>query len=161
MASPFLYSTNPLIKFEIQRDYFGHRHFVWCADCFDGRRQRLHLGASLPPSSNPAELLESLRAATVERPDWHNRNIAHWKSSMKARILKERAAGSIDGQAEEDLVVLLDRAEISRWRPLLYIISRAAVQSRLRPVPLASRASPGMEYQIADLAPDEFDVLEF
>src|SRR5437588_8967532 len=100
MASPFLYSTNPLIKFEIQRDYFDHRHFVWCADCFDGRNQRLHPGGSLPPSSNPAELFLLLRAVTIDRPDWHDRNIEYWRSSMKARILKEAAAGSVDRQAE-------------------------------------------------------------
>jgi len=161
MPSPFLYSTNPLIKYQLQRDYFNHIHFVWCTDCFDGRKQLLHPGEPFPPSSNPAELYESLRAATVERPDWHNGSIAQWKVTMKARILKEALAGSIDKEAEKDLILRLDKAEILDWRPLLYVISRRAVQRRLKRVALSNRASPSMEYQIHDLRPAEFDVLEF
>src|SRR3974377_1547708 len=101
MSSPFLYSTNPLIKFEIQRDYFGHQHFVWCVDCFDGRTHRLHLGERLPPSSNPAELFANLRGATIDRPDWHDKNIEHWRTSMKSRVLKEASIERIDKQTKK------------------------------------------------------------
>jgi hypothetical protein len=162
MAGPYLYSTNPLLKFEINRDYFGHVHFVWCADCFDARSHRLHSGARLPPSSNPAELFSSLRAATIERPDAHDKNIREWRQTMKEMALKATAAGQIDGKAEAAIVYLVDHADIGKWRPLLYIINRTAVTGRLIEVPPTERADPAeIEYRIHDLTPGEFDVVDY
>jgi hypothetical protein len=161
MPSPILFSTNPLMKFEIQRDYYGHEHYVWCADCYDGRHHLLHLGSRLPPSSNPAELLTNLRAATIERPDSHDRSIAYWKQSLKERAIKDALAGRLDAKAEQEIIFLIDRADIGKWRPLLYVISRAAVEARLEEVPMAERASPEMEYRIRDLRMPEFDVVAF
>jgi hypothetical protein len=119
MPGPFLYSVNPLLKFEITRDFFGHRHFVWCADCFDARDHRLHAGAKVPPSSNPAELYAAIWAATIDRPDGHNHNIRDWRQGMKDRAIKLAAAGTIDAKAEADVIYLLDHAEMRQWRPLL------------------------------------------
>jgi hypothetical protein len=161
MASPFLYSVNPLLKFQIQRDYYGHRHFVWCADCFDSRRvDALHTGASVPPSSNPAEILASVRAA-VQRSDHHNKDIRDWKVTLKQRALTTRVDGKITADQEQEIIYLIDNADIQLWRPLLYIINRTAVEPRLQEVPVSRRANPSAkEYQIVDLAPDEFDAIE-
>ena len=35
MPSPFLYSTNPWIKFNIYQFYRAQRHWVWCSDFFE------------------------------------------------------------------------------------------------------------------------------
>ena len=162
MPSPFLYSTNPLIKYEIYRDYYEHIHFVWCADCFDSRSATSHhRGANLPPSSNPAEIYASLRAATVDRPDMHNKDIRDWRASIKSQAIRDRAQGRLSDQDEQDIVYLLDHSDLGRWRPLLYVINRAAIENaRLQEVPAAERANPSaVEYRIVDLQPAEFDVI--
>lgn len=159
MAGPFLYSVNPLIKFEIQRDYFGHKHYVWCADCYDSRQMFLHPGENLPASSNPAEIFASVRAATLERVDWHNKDIRDWRQSIKDRAVLEAAAGNISSDDEQEIVYLIDHADARNWRPLLYIINREAVKGRLEEVPLPERASSAVEYRVPDLLPSEFDIV--
>jgi hypothetical protein len=159
-TSPYLYSVNPLMKFNISRDYLGHKHYVWCADSFDARHHYLHPGRSdTPPSSNPGEIFERLRAATVARPDWNDPSISKWKLQIKSLLEKWKTDDLIDDAAEEEIVYLIDRADITHWRPLIYIINKDKVSLRLKRVPLSSRASIEMEYIIDDLIPDEFDVI--
>jgi len=112
-----------------------------------------------PPSSNPGEIFERLRAATVERVDWHEPAIAGWKTKIKAMSVKWKSDGKIDDDAEQEIMFLLDRADIGQWRPLIYIIQRDKVAARLKPVALPSRASLEMEYTVEDLQPHEFDVI--
>jgi|ERR1700730_2466889 len=159
--NPFLYSAGPLVKFNICRDYLGGAHYVWCSDCFDSRHHYLHPGPiDTPASSNPAEIFERLRAATdSRRPDWHDPSIASWKLKIKALAADWKLQGRIDAAAEQDIVFLLDRAEIVQWRPLIYIIHRDKVATKLRRVDLRDRASLEMEYIIEDLRSGEFDVI--
>ena len=70
-----------------------------------------------------------------------------------------KADGRIDDDAEQEIMFLLDRADIGQWRPLIYIIQRDKVAARLKPVTLSSRASVEMEYMLEDLQPHEFDVI--
>jgi len=47
------------------------------------------------------------------------------------------------------------------WRPLLYVIPRAIVASRLQAVPACRRAGRGDEYVMSDLKGSEFDIIEY
>jgi hypothetical protein len=73
--------------------------------------------------------------------------------------VKWRTDGKINVDAEQEIVLLVDRADIRQWRPLIYVIQRDKVAERLRRVPLADRASLEMEYILEDLRPEEFDVI--
>lgn len=46
------------------------------------------------------------------------------------------------------------------WRPLLYVVPKALVQARIKPVPMALCAGLGNEYIVEDLRRDEFDTIE-
>jgi hypothetical protein len=163
MPSPFLYSTNPWIKFDIYQRYRGQRHWVWCSDFYDSRKYYLHVGSGhMPPSSNPAEIYENLRASTLERPDLHCPTIARVKLNLQQRALEWVADGSLSFGDGQDIVYQLDHAVLADWRPLLYVIHRASVAPRLVEVPPDKRANPiSPEWTLSDLAPDEFDVLGF
>jgi len=163
MPNPFLYSTNPQIKFDIYQRYRDGRHWVWCSDFFDSRRYYLHVGAGkLPPSSNPAEIYETLRAATLDRPDHHCPHIARVKLSLKERALEWSTDGSISMNDAQDIAYQLDHADIRDWRHLLYVIDRSEIEPRLVEVPPDQRANPvALEWTIPDLVSDEFDVLGF
>jgi hypothetical protein len=66
---------------------------------------------------------------------------------------------SISNAQAEEITFLLDHADIRNWRPVLYVINRAAVATRMVEVPGDQRASPAPEYIVQDLEPSEFDVL--
>jgi len=55
---------------------------------------------------------------------------------------------------------MVTNATFDDWRPLLYIIPRDLVASRLKVVPIHKRASFGDEFIVEDLKRGEFDVIE-
>lgn len=65
------------------------------------------LAQSIPPaSSNPAEIIERLRAATdSKRPDWHEPSIATWKLQMQALATEWEASGRIDAAARTEIFI--------------------------------------------------------
>jgi hypothetical protein len=120
----------------------------------------LHIGPlNVPPSSNPGEIFERLRAATIERTDWHEPYIPGWKLKIQELAINWQRDGRITNEEQEEIMLLLERADIGQWRPLIYIIRRELVESRLIRVHLRDRASLEMEYKIEDLQPHEFDVI--
>jgi hypothetical protein len=161
MAGPYLYSVNPKLKFDLCAEYYGGKHFVWCADCFDGRGGPLHNGGAYPASSNPAELFAALKAATGARRDWHNLSIQQWKLDLKQRATDDLTAGRLTDDQAKEIIFRVDKAEFTDFRPLLYVINRAMVEKRLKEVNIADRASPPViEYQLVDLVATEFDAIE-
>jgi hypothetical protein len=56
--------------------------------------------------------------------------------------------------------VMVDTAPFELWRPLVYVIPRTGVESRLKLVPMHKRAGFGPEYIIEDLRRSEFDLIE-
>lgn len=157
---PFLYSTNPKIKFDVYQRYVGGRHYVWCSEFCDSRESLLHPGGGItPPSANPAEIYEQLWVATMERPDWHDPNISRVKAALMQRIVIWATDGTISNTDAQEITYRLDHAESRDWRPLLYVINRAAVVDRMQIVPINRRASPAPEYVVPDLARNEFDVI--
>jgi hypothetical protein len=115
----------------------------------------------MPPSSNPAEIYENLKASTLGRPDFHCPTIVRVKLSLQQRAL-EWVKDGLSLKDAQDISYQLDHGAITDWRPLLYVIHRASVGARLVEVPPDKRANPiSMEWTLPDLAPDEFDVLGF
>lgn len=161
MANLLLYSANPWIKHVIQDNYRGGRHYVWCSDHADSRiLNKYSLGANVPSSSNPIEIYQGLKAAVSSR-DRHNSKIVEVKATYQALLLPQWIADGTLGEFERDeILYLLENAEIDYWRPVLYLIPRSSVEKRLEPVPASKRAGIGMEYIIGDLHSDEFEFVE-
>ena len=75
--------------------------------------------------------------------------------------MKASSTGLITPEKEQDIVYLVDHADMKMWRPLVYVINRAAVAARLQEVKASERANPvAKEFIVSDLSPDEFDVIE-
>ena len=73
-----------------------------------------------------------------------------------------RHANKINDLQLKDIIYWLTLAKIERlWRPLMYVIPRAAVESRMQPVPASKCAGLGPEYVIPDLKRSEFDKIEW
>jgi hypothetical protein len=145
----------------IQERYRGDLHYVWCGDCFDGKRSSAYSSSALvPPSSNPADIYRELRR-DVDGRDTHSAKIAAQKASFMSLAIKWFAAGEITANDRDDIVYMVNHAPFDLWRPLLYVIPRAIVQPRIQLVPVSQRAGFGNEYIIPDLSRSEFDLVEF
>jgi hypothetical protein len=156
-----LYSTNVWLKYQIQYRYRNDTHYVWCGETYDSRALgRYTPGASTPPTSNPAEIYDDLKQA-CSRSDLHNGKIKEQRAGLKARAVEWERNGEIITSDKDDIIYLVDNATFKEWRPLIYIIPVAVVQSRLQVVPIAKRASPSeMEFIIPDLKTNEFHIIE-
>jgi hypothetical protein len=160
MATHFLYSTNPFIKYYIQREWRGDVHFVWCSEFFDSHRAPSYSSAaSVPASSNPLDIYRDLVGA-VRGGDRHNAKINDQRQKLVSRAAQWHADGEIDESARDEIVWLATNAALDVWRPLIYLIPRHLVLSRAKPVPAALRAGLGNEWTIEDLKGVEFEVME-
>jgi hypothetical protein len=148
------------LKHEIQERFRNNVHFAWCSERFDSKTaDRYSVSASVPPSSNPADIYRVLKAA-VEANDQHC-----WKINEQRIKFQELAddwlrRGEIDQAAWEDILWTVQQPDFSKWRPVVYLIPRAPVQDRLVRVRASLCAGTGPEYTIADLRPSEFDMIE-
>ena len=135
MTSPLLYSTNVFLKLIIQEQFRGDVHYVWCSESFDSTsRTKYSIGSLIAPSSNPADIYRELKNA-VQRSDRHCHKISEQSVSLKKLALDWEAAGEISTYDKDEIIYRIDNASFAEWRPLVYIIPRAAVHLRIQAVP--------------------------
>ena len=160
MPDLFLYSTNTFLKHLICQRYRGDVHYVWCSVDFDSTTVSAYAsGSLLPASSNPANIYRSLKADVV-RGDMHSDKIKNQKASLVKLAVQWEANGEIDRQQKADIIWMVRNVDISHWRPLIYVIHRPSVQSRLQLVPMKNRAGLADEFIVSDLHRSEFDLIE-
>ena len=160
MSQHFLYSTHTFLKQHICLRYRSDLHYVWCSEDFDSAKVAAYApGSLLPPSSNPASIYRNL-VADVVRGDMHSDKIRSQQASLIKLAIQWEAKGEISRQDKVDIAYMVKNAPISNWRPLIFVIHRAAVQSRLQLVPMNKRAGLADEFIIPDLHRSEFDMIE-
>lgn len=160
MAPPILYSTNVFLKLLIQERFRDDIHYAWFSEHFDSQSlSRYTLSSQVAPSSNPADIYKELKAA-VQRKERHCFKINEQKVSLKNLALVWEAAGEISTDDKEEIIYMVDNASFDDWRPLIYVVPRTLVESRLRIVPPNKRASFGPEYILPDLSREEFSIVE-
>jgi hypothetical protein len=86
--------------------------------------------------------------------------IIQQKTALKSLAVDWEKTGQITTPEMNEIFYTIENGHFKQWRPLLYVIPRAPVDSRLIDVPRKSRASLGMEFQIHDLKGSEFDIIE-
>lgn len=154
-----MYSTNTRLAYMLNQKYYGEQHYVYCCPYFDAR-QVSELEHGTPPSSSPAELLRDF-AAESARTDRHAARIALNKAGLRRGAVAKLAAGMISTDQQSEILQIIDTAEPALFRPLLYVIPSAAIETKIRAVPLADKAHPlSEEYIIDALRRSEFDVVE-
>ncbi len=160
MSGPVVYSTNTFLKYQIYKEYLNDIHYVWCSECFDSRKLAAYdAGRALPPSACPAAIYERLKS-DVSNNDQHSAKIAEQKTSLSKLALIWLNDGKINDRGKKDIIYMISRAQLSDWRPLIYIIPRSPVEGRMKEVPIEKRAGFAVEYIIEDLNSNEFDLIE-
>ena len=154
-----LWSAGNAIKYLIYERYFGY-HYVWCSPVFEAAAlARYSPGRAQPESSDPASIYRRLHKDVITK-DKHSNEIARQRDSLKSAALMLKSSGSISDEAAAEVASIVDGAETSDWRPLLYVIPYTSVHGRVQLVPYAKRASADPEYIVPDLKSGEFHVIE-
>jgi hypothetical protein len=158
--SLFLYSVNPWLVWHVCERHRNGKHVVWCSEVFDARHEgRLAASRFVPPSSNPAELYGQWRQET-ERGDRHSGLINRVSNKLVGLATTWQENGEIAEADLQEITYHCLNGRMEVWRPLLYVIDRRAVATRLTLVPPDERAGFGNEYRLGDLTRQEFDTLE-
>jgi len=148
------------MKFLIQQRFRLDIHYVWCSESFDASANSRYSPLSMvPPSSNPADIYKQLKQ-DVERKDNHSYKIAEQKASQKKLAIDWHHAGEISAAAKDEIIYMVDNSPFDYWRPLLYLIPRINVETRIKIVPIQLRAGLANEYILPDLNRSEFDIIE-
>jgi hypothetical protein len=154
-----LYSTNTWLALNLSARFYGGIHWVYCAPVFALMAATPHAPLQ-PPSSSPKNIYWELEK-DVRAGDRHSWKIAQNRAGLKKGALLKQSAGLITASEAADITWIVDNADIAQFRPLLYVIPRAGVASRLKRVSPRSAASPfSDEYILEDLANGEFEALE-
>ncbi len=158
-----LYSVNPLIKYNINEIYFNSNHYVWCSECFDASKQdaynpRFRLGAT----SNPIDIYRDYYRA-VNTHDAHNLKINSQRTELISLATRCHSLGKINNGTRDEIISYLSNADLSFWRPLIYLIPRTEkIEERMiRARPSDTANGIANEYIIQDLKCSEFDIMEF
>jgi hypothetical protein len=149
------------MKYVINEKYRRNVHYVWCSESFDSSTLSSYVSGSLvAPTSNPKDIFMDLRKA-VDATDRHNTKIKEQILGLSARAVTWEADGEISTFDKNEIIYMVNEPSYFKyWKPLLYVIPRPLVESRLEPVSAALCASLGNEYIIRDLHRDEFDLIE-
>lgn len=162
VSSPplLLWSTNTHLKYRIQKEFFGDKHYVWCSPVFSAAALgRYDIGANQPPSSDPFSIYRELRDA-VGRTDSGCAKIISQKKVLRALAVELHGEGKISEAAMKEIVAMVKTADFSDWRPLIYTIPFSPVANRVLSVPRGQRASHEPEYIVRDLDRGEFQIIE-
>lgn len=153
------YSTNTKLAFELSERYYKHIHFVWCTPFFGAAGADPTLPYTVPPSSSPKEIYQSLMKE-VAAGDLHSAKIEGNRVGLRTGASVKRAADVITAAQESEINSIIDVVSIQYFRPLLYVIPCHRVAGLVELVPVGERANPlSVEYKIVALPRDCFDIL--
>ena len=147
-----MYSTNPAYTHRFSERYCECKHSVWCSDKYDPG------GA---PSSSPCELFISLQK-DCDTEDKHSSRINGYKKTFRKLASNWELEGKITKEAKDEIIAEVNSMSWNIWRPHLYIINRAPIETadRLKPVKADDRAALCEEWRITDLDSSEFEIIE-
>jgi len=147
----FLYSVNTLLAYNINEHFYNGIHYVWCSPRFDQRGN--------PPSSNPKDIANSLNN-DLQGSDRHSSKIEQNRTGLLKGVNAKHSAGIISDEKKDELLYIITNAEITHFKPLIYVIDKRAVQNNLIYVPASKKASLfSQEYLIEQLETHQFDII--
>jgi hypothetical protein len=153
-----LYSANTWLAYAVAERFYGGLHYAWCSPVYNGGTAAPHV--NIPPSSSPAEIYRQLYRE-VDRGEQHSEVIRKNQRGVKSGADAKLEAGIINDTQHEEIIRIVERAEVRDFRPVLYVIPYDRVRGRVVDVPVHQRAHPlSVEYRVESLPGDCFDMLE-
>ena len=154
-----LYSTNTLLAYRINQQYYAGLHYVWCSPFFSGSADSIDV--AMPPSSTPCDICFQY-LNDIQRQDQHSKIIEQNQAGLQRGIKAKRAEGTISSEQYEEIRNVIMRSSMDAFRPLVYVIPFKAVRKLVRPAHPHEKANPfSPEYVIERLPRSRFDVLDW
>lgn len=146
----------------ISKMFYNSTFYVWCSPVFDPQTlDTFNLLKRIPRSSSPYAIYQEYKK-DVESGDSHSAKIELNKKGLRSGAAIALANGIIDKEEHNKIEYIIDKAELSDFKPILYIIHAEKVASRIKKVEVSRIANPlSTEYIIEDLKIDEFDIIQF
>lgn len=120
----------------------------------------LDIRKRIPPSSSPHKIY-SAYLDDINGGDLHSDKIKNNINGLKRGAIAKLAEGAIDDDEFAKINYLIDHARIEDFRPLLYVIPRNVVETKIQKVKVDQQANPlSEEYLIVDLKTHECDIIE-
>ena len=86
--------------------------------------------------------------------------IINQKTTLKALAVTWETDRLINETDRNEILAIVDAADITDFRPLIYAIPYGPVAARVRLVQRSERAGHSPEYRIEDLSETEFQIIE-
>lgn len=155
LGNIIFYSINSSLANFINTKYYGNNHYVWIAPYFDCKDTN-------PSSSNPIDIYTSFKKDLRNgRVDYHSLNILNNRAGIKKGAVAMFNAKKIDEKTRDLIITLTEKAEHQHFKPLIYVIPKGNVMSRIEEPNFTTKANTlSMEYIIPDLKGGEFDIIE-
>lgn len=155
----FLYSTNTWLAYIISQRYYREEHYVWCSPYFN----TLSVPSSeqtIPPSSLPGKLYKQLYDE-VSSGEQHSDKIKSNKAGIRRGANYKEKVGVITAKQKQEVYAIVSRAQITYFKPIIYVIPFALVRDIIIEVPVSERAHPlSGECRIERLPRSLFDIID-
>jgi hypothetical protein len=153
-----LYSTNTLLAYSVSEKYYKCIHYFWCSPYFDPHSAPLSV--SLPPTSSPAEVYNSLYEE-VTRGDMHSAKIAQNRSGIVAGATIHKSNNTITSDEFDEIVQIVQAAQVQDFKPLLFVAPYERLKGNIKKVAISARSHPlSSEYVADNVHRSDFDVIE-
>ncbi len=155
---PILYSTMTTLAYNINKKYYGDKHYMWCTPYFGSDFQSPHF--TVPPSSSPMEIYNTLKKE-IEGADLHNTKIKLNRNGIRKGADTLLRLGRITQESHDEIVTISKLATNEQFRPLLCIISRIEAIPYYEKVDIKNKANPlSHEYILSNLPQSAFDIIK-
>lgn len=155
------YSTSSYISYVINSQFYG-QHFLWCSPVFNpAGLDRMNPLRNISTTSSPHDIYNTYKSSVVSN-DGHSSIIKQNREGIKRGAIFKRAEGIITDNELQIINLKVDRASISDFRPVIYLIPASPIINKIELVSVEEIANPlGTEYRIKDLVDGEFEIIEF
>ena len=151
-SNSFLYSVNSYLAYKINEAYYGGAHYVWCAPRYNCTGN--------PNSSNPCRILKDYHSSICSM-DKHSSIVAQNRIGLLNGVEAKFLEGVISDETREELIYIINEADLPLFRPLLYVINKELVSTKNEQVGVRDRASFfSEEVLIRKLLSNEFDIID-
>jgi hypothetical protein len=158
ISHPILYSAMTTLAYNINKKYYGDKHYMWCTPYFGSDYQSPHF--TVPPSSSPLEIYNTLKRE-IDGSDFHETKIKLNRKGIRKGADIMLKLGNISVDEHKEIIAITKMAKNEQFRPLLCIIARIEAVPYYQKVDIKDRANPlSHEYILSNLPQTAFDIIK-
>jgi hypothetical protein len=151
-----LYSTVSLLAYRINQQYYGGKHFVWCAPAPSSDA----LVDTNPPSSCPWQIYQRFRDDIISN-DKHSLLIDRNRKGLMRGATNKRSEGVISEADQKAIEAWALEADLAEFKPLFMVIPYSVVSEKglVESVPHPDRTNrSSQEFIVQNLPRECFEV---